>query len=190
MTDLMLMASELCAEIGADMQNRIEDLIAEFDVLRISEDDRLSALAGTIATIASSRYAGHGAIFIGALRDWALEIALQRPPFRLPPDGRLHPYRVKRAQTLLLDGIAAILRRLLALKAPGRSRILAELELMARLLGRYDAASIHLVVTVAGACCDRADMLVGDSAFVVQRDAVRPLSRSVDLAVLAPRGTA
>jgi hypothetical protein len=190
MSDLPPLLAEALAAIGTDTEARMGDLIGDFAALPLSEEGRLSALAGAVATIATTRYLQHRAIFIAALRSWALEIsiALGPEPPRIGFDRRTGP--VDEALDVLLGGIDAILRAMVAEGSAKHHRLVTELAVMARLLGRYDAHSVHLVLTAAGRACEDPDWQGGDAVPISLCEIALPLTREVSIAALAPRGTA
>jgi hypothetical protein len=190
MTDLPPLLTEALAAIGPSTEARMGDLIRDFASFPLSEEDRLSVLAGAVATIATTRYRRHRPIFIAALRSWALEISigLAPPPPRIGFDRRAGP--IEDAQNGLLRGIDALLRAMLADGLAMHHRLITELAVMARLLGRYDTHAIHLVVTAASRACDDPIWRSGDAVPVSLCEGVVPLTRDAALDALAPRGTA
>ena len=166
------------------------DLISDFAALPLSEEDRLSVLAGTVATIAVTRYARHRDIFVAALRSWALEISivLAPPAPRLTHGGRPGP--VGEAQEVLLAGIDDILRKMIISGTAKHHRLVTELAVMARLLGRYDSHSIYLVLNAASSAYAEPIWNGGDSVPVLLGDGWLPVMRDTDIATVAPRGTA
>src|SRR6185312_11425665 len=161
MTDLPPLLIEALSAIGPETEARMGDLISDFVALPLSEEDRLSALAGAVATVATTRYLHHRPIFIAALRCWALEIsiALLPVPPRIAFERRRGPG--EEAQDGLLGGIDAILRAMVDDGSAKHHRLVTELAVMAQLLGRYDAHSIHLVLTAATLACDDPNWRVG-----------------------------
>ncbi|HEY1502799.1 MAG TPA: hypothetical protein VGF92_00800 [Stellaceae bacterium] len=168
----------------------MSDLIGDFGALPLSEEDRLSTLAGAAATIAMTRYGQHGPIFIAALRCWALEISIALSP--APPRAGFERRRgrIEEAQDGLLSGIDAILRAMVDNGLAKRHRLLTELAVMAQLLGRYDVHSIHLVLTAASLACEDPRWRSGYTVPVVLSDGAQLLTRDARLESLAPRGTA
>lgn len=190
MTDLPPLLAEALSAIGSETEARMGDLIDDFAALPLSDEARLSALAGAVATIATTRYLQHRGIFIAALRCWALEIsiALGPEPLRILADEDSDG--IGEAQDALLGGIDTILRAMVAAGSAKHHRLVTELAVMARLLGRYDVHSIHLVLTAAGRACDDPAWQGGDAVPVSLCETGLPLARDVDIAALAPRGTA
>jgi len=190
MIELPQLLVEALSAIGADIEARMGDLISDFVAIPLSEEDRLSALAGAVATIATTRYLRRRSIFIAALRSWALEIsiALAPPARRIVFDDGRGP--AEEAQDGLLNGVDAILRAMLDGGSAKHHRLVTELAVMARLLGCYDATSIHLVLTAASRACEDPRWRSGGAVPVSLREGGLPLMRDACLAALAPRGTA
>jgi hypothetical protein len=190
MTDLPPLLIEALSAIDPETEARMGDLISDFAAVPLSEEDRLSALAGAVATIATTRYQQHRPIFIAALRSWALELSIAQAsaPPRAGFDRRRGP--VAEAQDELLTGLDVILRAMVADGAAKHHRLVTELAVMAQLLGRYDAHSIDLVLTAASLACDDPRWRSGYVVPVLLSDGAQPLSRDARLETLAARGTA
>jgi hypothetical protein len=69
-------------------------------------------------------------------------------------------------------------------------RLVTELAVMARLLGRYGARSIHLILTAASLACEDPAWRSGCTVPVLLSDGAQLLTRDACLEALAPRGTA
>jgi hypothetical protein len=190
MTDLPPLLIEALSAIGPDTEARMGDLINDFVALPLGEEDRLSALAGAVATIATTRYLHHRPIFIAALRGWALEISIALSPAPPRTGFERRRGRVEEAQDGLLAGLDAILLAMLDGGSAKHHRLVTELAVMAQLLGRYDAQSIHLVLTAASLACEDPRWCSGTAVPVVLADGAQLLTRDACLASLAPRGTA
>ena len=190
MTELPPLVIEALRAIGPETEARMGDLIGDFLALPLSDEDRLSAIAGAVATIASTRYRRHRPIFIAALRSWALEIsiALSPSPPRIGFDRRRG--RVAEAQDGLLDSLDAILRAMADDGSAKHHRLVTELAVMAQLLGRHDANSIHLVLTAASLACDDPRWSSGYPVPILLSDGAQLVARDARLEALAPRGTA
>lgn len=190
MTDLPPPLIEALSAIGPETEARMGDLIRDFVAVPLSDEDRLSALAGAVATIATTRYPHHRAIFIAALRCWALEISIALSP--VPPRSGFERYRgpVDEAQDVLLGGLDTILCAMMNNGAAKHHQLVTELAVMAQLLGRYDAHSIHLVLTAASLACEDPRWHSGYTVPVLLSDGAQLLSRDASLEALAPRGTA
>jgi hypothetical protein len=190
MTTLPPLLTEALAAISADTEVQMGELIGDFAVLPLSEEDRLSALAGVVATIAVTRYSRHRDVFVAALRSWALEIsiAIAPPPPRLTHGGP--PGRVGEAQHVLLTGIDDILRKMMKTGSEKHHRLVTELAVMARLLGRYDSQSIYLVLNAASSAYADPIWGGGDDVPISLGETWLPVVRDVNLETVAPRGTA
>ena len=190
MTDMPPLLIEALSAIGPETEARMGDLIKDFVALPLSDEDRLTALAGAVATVAATRYPHHRPVFIAALRCWALEIsiALSPAPSRCGFEHRRGP--VEEAQDGLLSGLDAILRAMNDNGLAKHHRLVTELAVMAQLLGRYDAHSIHLVLTAASLACEDPRWRSGYMVPVLLADGTQLLTRDACLEWLAPRGTA
>jgi hypothetical protein len=71
-----------------------------------------------------------------------------------------------------------------------QDRLVTELAVVARLLGQYDANTIHLTLMTVGSTLADAEYQPGELVHVPLREAVRPLSRDVRLEAVTPRGVA
>jgi hypothetical protein len=190
MSDLPPLLTDALAAIGPETEARMDNLIDDFAALPLSEEDRLSALAGAVATIATTRYLRHRPIFIAALRSWALEIAIGLAPSRPCVGDERRGGRVQEAQDGLLGGIDTILRSMVANGSAKHHRLVTELAVMARLLGRCDAPRVHLVLTAASRACEDPIWRSGGAVPVSLGDSLLPLTRHASIAAIAPRGTA
>jgi hypothetical protein len=190
MIDLPPLLIEALSAIGPDTEARMGDLINDFAALPLSDEDRLSALAGAVATVATTRYLRHRSVFIAALRCWALEISIALSP--APPQYGFERRRgpVEEAQDGLLGDLDAILRAMNDNGLAKHHRLVTELAVIAQLLGRYDAHSIHLVLTAASLACEDPRWRSGYTVPVLLSDGSQLLTRDVCLESLAPRGTA
>ena len=190
MTDLPPLVIEALEAIGPETEARMGDLISDFLDLPLSEEDRLSALAGAVATIATTRYRQHRPIFIAALRSWALEISIALSP--APPRNGFERSRgrVEEAQDGLLGNLDGLLRAMVDSGSAKHHRLVTELAVMAQLLGRYDVRSIHLVLTAASLACEDPRWRSGYTVPVLLSDGAQIVTRNASLESLAPRGTA
>jgi hypothetical protein len=191
MSDLPPLVIEALEAIGPETEARMGDLVSDFLAVPLTDEDRLSALAGAVATIATTRYRRHSSLFIAALRSWALEISIALSP--APPGGvgfERRRGRIEEAQDGLLGSLDAILRALVDKGSAKHHRLVTELAVMAQLLGRYDARSIHLVLTAAGLACEDPSWRSGYTVPVLLSDGAQMVTRDSRLEFLAPRGTA
>jgi hypothetical protein len=168
----------------------MRDIVSEFGGLNLSEEDELSVLATTIAVVASTHHARHKAVYLDAVKTWALEVAaeLKPPPVRLsgkPSDGP-----VDEGVDILVSGLDALIEAMTNAGVCIQDRLVTELALIARLLGQHDANTIHITLMAVNRAMIEASYRPGDSIAVPLREAMRPLSREVRLEVLAPRGFA
>jgi len=190
MSNLPDILTDALSHIEPQTEARMDSLIAEFTRVPLSNEDRLSALAGTIATVAHIRYVRHRSVFLEALRGWALEIAnlLGSRSWLQGPEGLSG--NIQEAQSILMGGIDALLRSMVASGTTAQHRLVAELALLARLLGRHDAPAIHLAITSVKRSLDDPHWRCGERVTILLWEQTEPLTREVALEWIAPRGTA
>jgi hypothetical protein len=175
---------------GSLTENRLRDIIAEFDALNLSDEEGLAAVATAVAATACARHARHKAIYLDAVRTWSLEIAAALAPAPPRLGFAIGRERVAEGADRLIAGSAALVALMAAREIRTQDRLVTELALVSRLLGRNDANTIHRALSaVAGAVATpgfRPGMLV----LVPLRDGMSVVGRGADLALLEPRGCA
>jgi len=75
MSSLVETINSALAAVGPATETRMRDLLSEFGELNLGDEDRLAALATVIAAAAATHHRRHKAIYLEAVRTWALEIA-------------------------------------------------------------------------------------------------------------------
>ena len=174
---------------GSLTENRLRDIIAEFDALNLSDEEGLAAVATAVAATACARHARHKAIYLDAVRTWSLEIAaaLVPPPPRVRFAVELE--RVAEGADLLIAGSASLVALMAAQEIRTQDRLVTELALVSRLLGRSDANTVHLALGAVERAVKTPGFRRGAVVVVPPRDTT-PLCRTADLALLEPRGCA
>jgi hypothetical protein len=190
MSNLPDILTEALARIEPQTEARMSTLIAEFGAVPMPSEDRLSALAGVIAAIAHARYIRHRGVFLEALRGWSLEIAGTVDLSSLLPDSDGEWGRIRDAQEVLIGGIDLLLRAMVDSGTSAQHRLVAELAVLARLLGRHAPATIHLVITTVGRALADPTWRAGERVRVAMREQTEFLTRDAALERIAPRGTA
>ena len=175
---------------GTLTENRLRDIIGDFDGLNLIAEERLAAVATTIAAAACDRHARHKAIYLDAVRSWSLEIAAALKP--APPRVRfaMELERVAEAADILITGSDALVALMMAQDIRTQDRLVTELALVSRLLGRNDANTIHLALSAVDRAVKGTGFHSGALVLVPLRDAAAPVDRAADLALLEPRGRA
>ena len=170
--------------------NRLRDVITDFDGLNLIAEERLAAVATTIAAAACERHARHKAIYLDAVRSWSLEIAAALQP--APPRIRfaMELERVAEAAEILVSGSESLVALMMAQEIRTQDRLVTELALVSRLLGRNDANTINLALSAVDRAIKGPGFRAGALVLVPLRDAALPVDRAADLAVLEPRGRA
>lgn len=176
--------------VGRAAESRLRDVVAEFDNINLSGEERLDAIATAIAALACTHHRKHRPVYLDAVKTWALEIAseLQPAPLRLraPVEAR----HVAEAAEVLTAGVDGLIEMMTAGAVRTQDRLVTELAVVARLLGEHDANTIHLALRAVGDALDEAGFDPGEVISVPLREAALPLARDAVLESLAPRGCA
>jgi hypothetical protein len=175
---------------GPATADRVRGLIAEFECVSLSDEERLTAIASAIAAIACTQHRRHKPVYLDAVKTWSLEIAAEQHPAPLRLRQRVEVERVEDAADLLTTGVDTLVESMATLPIRTQDRVVTELSIMARLLGQYDAYTVRLALTAVEAAVLAEDFVPGDIVAIPVRDAVLPLGREADLENLAPRGFA
>ena len=165
-------------------------MVAEFDNINLSGEERLDAIVTAIAGLAWTHHRKHKRVYLDAVKTWALEIAaeLQPPPLRLraPAD----PHHVAEAAEMLIGGVDGLIDMMNDGAVRTQDRLVTELAVVTRLLGEHDANTIHAALRAVGAALDEADFEPGEPIAVKLRQSVLPVARDAALETLVPRGCA
>jgi hypothetical protein len=178
------------AAIGPATESRMRDLMAEFGELNLVDEDRLAVLATVIAAAAATHHRRHKAIYLEAVRTWALEIAEALEPAPLRLCGTAVGGPVAEGAEILITGLESLIDSMTEAGVRVQDRLVTELAVVARLLGQHDANAIHMtLMTVSDNLADP-DYQPGEVIQLPLRETVQPLSRDVRLEALTPRGVA
>ncbi|HEY0523930.1 MAG TPA: hypothetical protein VGD08_11100 [Stellaceae bacterium] len=176
--------------VGPATEDRLRDVIADFNGMNLSGEERLAAMATAVAATAATHHRRHKEVYLDAVKTWSLEIAaeLQPPPLRLrrPADTDA----VGEAAELLAAGIDSLIEMMMQRSIRTQDRLVTELALVARLLGQHDANTIHQTLHAIASALASEVYMPGEIVMVPLRDAAKPLSRESVLESLAPRGCA
>lgn len=175
---------------GSVTENTLRDIVTDFDALSLIEEESVAAVATAIAATAHSRHGRHKAVYLDAVRTWSLEIAAALQP--APPRLRfaVEIERVAEGSHILITGIESLIASMLTKGIRTQDRLVTELALVSRLLGRNDANTIHLALGAIDWALGDDNYHAGALVLVRLRDAAPPIDRGADLAVLQPRGRA
>jgi hypothetical protein len=176
--------------VGQATEDRLRDIIADFDGANLTDEERLAAVATAVASNALSHHARHKPVYLDAVRTWALEIAaeLQPRPMRLRRPVR--PEQVEEGAEVLISGLDSLIEMMVGQDTRTQDRLVTELALVARLLGENDVNTIHLTMLAVAGALGSEDYKPGDIVTVPLRETGLPLHRHSALESLAPRGCA
>jgi len=188
MTSLAETIDTALAAVGRETEDRLRDLSAEFEALKLADEERVSALATAIAAIAVQYHKRHVSAYLDAVRTWALEIAemLQPAPteLRYIPDS----FTIQAAARRLCEGLDGVVERMRAGGVDVRDRLITELALVTRFLGQHDSNTITIAVMAVSRAVSDPQYRPG----VVVRVPLRQVEPGTEhgLATMEPRGTA
>jgi hypothetical protein len=176
--------------VGPATEDRLRDVINDFDGMNLSGEERLAAIATSIASIAWSHHRKHKHVYLDAVKTWSLEIAaeLQPPPLRLrrPIDAT----QVEEGAEILISGIDQLIELMSDHAVRTQDRLVTELAVVSRLLGQNDANTIHMTLREVTRHLDERGYHAGELVLLPLREAILPLGRDAALATLAARGSA
>ena len=176
--------------VGPATEDRLRDVINDFDSMNLSAEERLASVATAIATVAHTHHRKHKAVYLDAVKTWSLEIAgeLQPAPLRLrkPADA----VQVEEAAEILISGIDGLIEIMSDHAIRTQDRLVTELAVVSRLLGQNDANTIHMTLIEVSRLLDSSAYRPGEIVAVPLREATLPLTRESSLETLAPRGCA
>jgi len=176
--------------VGPGAEERVQRLIGEFDAVYLSGEEKLAAVATAIAATAWTHHLRYRQVYVDAVKTWALEISSQTRPFELCAGQEIEEERVLDAADVLIGGVDALIDWMGALPVRMQDRLVAELVVMARLLGRYDALSIHLTTLAIDQALSANDFIPGEAITIGLGGGFFPIGREADLEHLAPLGFA
>ena len=175
---------------GPATEDRLHDVIMDFDGMNLSGEERLAAVATAIAAVAWTHHKKHRHVYLDAVKTWALEIAseLQPAPLRLrrPADA----IQVEEAADILISGIDQLIDLMSENAIRTQDRLVTELAVVARLLGQNDANTVHLTLREVTRLLDDPGFRAGEVLNLPLREFAFPIARDAKLEMLAARGCA
>lgn len=179
------------AAIGPSTEGRLRAILAEFSGLTLSLDERLSVLATVVAHAAAMHHGGHQRVYLDTVRIWSVEIAaVVQPACHRVEEGIVEDGSIDNGVELLIGGLDGLVETMSIAGVDLEDRLVAELALIARLLGQHDANTIHVTLMAAGQALAEPGYRAGDRVDVSLHETTRPVARDAVLAGLMPRGLA
>lgn len=190
MSTLAQTIRDAMARLGPETETRLREIVAEFCALQLGEEDQLSALATSLATVAVLNHARHKAVYLEAVRTWSLEISgeIAPPPLRLALQPGTGLFR--EGADVLIGGLDGLLDHAARDAARIQDRLVLELTLFAQILGQYDANAIHRTLLAVSDALADVGYRPGRAVGVPLADVAVPLDRHASLASMVPRGVA
>ena len=190
MTSLAETIDTALAAVGRETEDQLRDVSGEFEALKLEDEERVSALATAIAAIAVQYHKRHVSTYLDAVRTWALEIAemLQPAPteLRYIPDAST----IEAAAGRLCTGLDGVIARMRQAEVDVRDRLITELALVTRFLGRHDPNTITIAVMAVSRALSDPQYRCGAVVRVPLRQASGATPGGPGLSTMEPRGTA
>jgi hypothetical protein len=176
--------------VGTATERQLRDLVAEFDGINLSGEERLGAVATSIAALAWTHHRRHKPVYLEAVKTWSLEVSAELQPGPPRLRGAADIQQVVEAAEALTQGVDGLIEMMHSGAVRTQHRLVTELAVVARLLGEYDANTIHLTLHCIAAAIEEPGFEPGEVVMVPLREAALPLRRDAALESLAPRGCA
>src|ERR671939_88471 len=95
--------------VGQATEDRLRDITADFDGANLTAEERLAAIATSVAANAILNHKRHKSIYLDAVKTWSLEIAeeLQPRPIRLRRPVRAE--NVEEGAEILIPGLESLI---------------------------------------------------------------------------------
>jgi hypothetical protein len=188
MSSLVQTIDETLGAIGREPRDMLMETLGAFDLLRLPDEARVSAIATALTTTASTHHAGHIEKFLDAVQIWALEAVSHENPSlpKVGPDAS--PRLVLKAAATLTAGLDNLLDALNRAAVSLQDRVVAELTLFTRLLAAHDVRTILL--TVGSASCALGSKSVAGKPVMISLRESSPANNFVDLALIPAQGQA
>lgn len=190
MSSLAETISSALRSIGPASEDRMRDTLADFDNLNLSGEERLAAVATTIAATAFTHHRRHKMVYLDAVRTWSLEISAELSPTPLRLRLKADAERIAEGADILVSGIDALIELMASGGVKTQDRLVTELAVVTRLLGQYDALTIHMTLSAVDRALSLDRFEPGTIVLVPLREVDRVLSRESNLELLEPRGYA
>jgi hypothetical protein len=188
MGSLALTIDQTMSSIGGTARGVLTETLREFELMTISDEERVSAIATALAATAIIHHRRHVGRFLDAVRVWALETGGAQSG--IEPDEQFpRAELVAEAADLVCSGMETLLDELEKTGAAVQDRAVAELTLYTRLFERMD---IHTALQALGAVVTAVatpGFRAGDLVHVPLMQPL-PVRRDADLTTLPTRGLA
>lgn len=148
--------------IGTGPGQVLLETIESFEELALTDQERLSALASSIASSALAYHSTRVESYLDAIRMSAMAIALEiLPP---PPTVGAFPTlgHIAEGADLLSGGLHHLIDALYSEAIGMEDRLIAEIALYARLLGRHDPNTVQTVLRGIDDALNHPDFAEGD----------------------------
>lgn len=190
MTSLAETIDTALAAVGPETEDRLRDVVAEFEALGLADEERLAALATSIAAIAHRHHRRHVSVYLDAIRTWSLEIAEMLKPAATELRYIPKSTAIEEAARRFYDGIDDVIDRMQMQGIDVRDRLVTELAVMARFLGQHDVNTISIAIFAVNRALADPSYLRGAAVQVPMREVASASTSAEELAAMPPCGNA
>jgi hypothetical protein len=178
------------AAVGVETESRLRDVTSAFQSLDLEDEERVAALATSIAAIAHRYHRRHISVYLEAVRSWSLEISGILHP--TPTEHRYIPDRelIAESALCLYGGLDLVIESMRVHSVDIRDRLITELAVFARFLGQHDATTITIAVMAVSRALNDRTYERGAVVRVPLRQVALAPANSCDLGAMEPRGRA
>lgn len=174
--------------IGVGPGRVLLETIESFEEMTLTDQERISALASSIAGSALAYHSTRVSGYLDAIRVSAMAIALEILPPPPAVGGLPALGHIAEGADLLSGGLHHLIDLLYSEAIGVEDRVIAEIALYARLLGRHDPNTVQTVLRGVGDALNHPDFAEGDLVAVClgdpsKIDAARPLEEMPILGV-------
>ncbi|GEM_PF-2427218 len=190
MTTLAETIDTALAAVGRETEDQLRDVSEEFEALELADEERVSALATAIAAIATQYHKRHVSAYLEAVRAWALEIAEMLQPRPTELRYIANAATIEAAARNLCSGLDTVIDRMRAENVDVRDRLITELALVTRFLGRHDPNTITIAIMAVNRALADPQYTRGAVVRVPLREVAASAPIEPALASMEPRGNA
>jgi hypothetical protein len=176
--------------VGSATEQLLLDIVDDFAGLHLTDEERLDAIASSVAATAWTHYGAVRAVYLAAVRIWAMEISAGGNPAPPSMDYPAEPDRILEGAEILTTGTTSLIEMMATMSVRAEDRLIAELALVSRLLGRSDVNTILRVMGAIERSLHDETFRPGVLVHVPLREALKVLTRGALLEDLAVRGCA
>lgn len=190
MTSLAETIDTALAAVGPETEDQLRDVVSDFEALALADEERLAALATSIAAIAHQHHRRHVPVYLEAVRTWSLEIAALVKPAATELRYIPNCAAIEDAARRFYGGLDGVIDRMQIQGIDVRDRLVTELAVMARFLGQHDGNTISIAIIAVNRALSDPSYRRGAAVQVPLREVSSAGMSAEELAAMPPQGRA